>query len=453
MKSSAWISSIFYLLGIGLLVPWNAFISAEPYFVTRICDQAVELWLGLVYNISSVVSLGVWLLYSWVREEYGSDNEPEKNLSTYSMVMGPLAIYLAVFVMTAALVFVPSIPHDIFFIITMFSLTVCGSMNAIASAGMVATASALATVGQLFAGQAMGGVAVSAANFAAALTEDPADHWDSFCEETENNVSRELNEVTSCSSYTVDWGVFSYFSLGCILLVVCLMGFHYVNSNQCDFYDPIPNVPDEEISQSSPLNVVDYLDDAQLEENVKPEQLTKTVWRKIRDPALSIFFNFVFTLAIFPGWTSSLKSVEHCVSNSRFNNDLFTPITFLWFNIFDLIGRLLAEKYSHLLDAKTNLLRCSLSRCVFLLLFMLLPSNHVTVRFTPILSDTFSFFIQALFAISNGFIISWSFLIAPTRLETVQEQVRSSSILNFCISFGLLTGSCLGFVYVQLATS
>ena len=58
---------IFLLLGVGILIPWNAFVSAAPYFTSRLCQSGhdvinFEQWFGLVSNLSAVVSLGLTIL-------------------------------------------------------------------------------------------------------------------------------------------------------------------------------------------------------------------------------------------------------------------------------------------------------------------------------------------------------------------------------------------------------
>lgn len=58
------IRSIFLLLGVGILIPWNAFVSATPYFASRLCEKGrdivnFEQWFGLVWNVASVISLGL----------------------------------------------------------------------------------------------------------------------------------------------------------------------------------------------------------------------------------------------------------------------------------------------------------------------------------------------------------------------------------------------------------
>jgi len=61
------IRAIFLLLGVGILIPWNAFVSAKPYFTARLCQSGhdivnFEQWFGVVWNSSSVFSLGLIII-------------------------------------------------------------------------------------------------------------------------------------------------------------------------------------------------------------------------------------------------------------------------------------------------------------------------------------------------------------------------------------------------------
>ena len=476
MVSDLVTNSIFYLLGIGLLVPWNAFVSSKPYFYQRLCRD-IEVWFGLVYNISSVTSLACMILCN----RFGGDttishNNSNNNNNTndntqqsaYWMVMTPLSIYLSVFVLTCVLVFIP-VSGTLFLITTLLSLAICGAMGAIASAGLVATASsynnnkdsagASGVVGSLLAGQSVGGVIVSAANFIAAWLgghDALEEYWNQTClpdnvdpiEWSQRSVSRH-DEEEACvpNQHSIDWAVIAYFGLSCLLLVACLVGFHYLYSSASRRYEPVAEVDDViSVTSSQPLRFV--VDPAPIDEL----HVESSVWTKIRQPALTIFLNFVVTLTIFPAWTASLQSTEQCRSKHRLQNDLFTPLTFLWFNVFDLIGRWLAERYSGELS-KDKLIPCALSRCIYFGIFALLPtSRRRRSRTSPFPSDFLSLVVQAAFAASNGFLLSWSFLVAPTCIEK-QEQVKSSELLNFAMSFGLLAGSMLSFVYVQQAAN
>jgi len=111
-KDEKFVKSIFLLLGIGFLLPWNAFISAAEYFETRVClsednnnnassfgeitdDTTPEdltnggsgsnfmLWFGLIFNLSGLVTLS-FMLISQRRTENkvrGSDSITENGES------------------------------------------------------------------------------------------------------------------------------------------------------------------------------------------------------------------------------------------------------------------------------------------------------------------------------------------------------------------------------------
>jgi hypothetical protein len=55
----------FLVFQVGILIPWNAFVSAKPYFTARLCQASgqdivnFEQWFGLIWNTSSVFSLGL----------------------------------------------------------------------------------------------------------------------------------------------------------------------------------------------------------------------------------------------------------------------------------------------------------------------------------------------------------------------------------------------------------
>ena len=447
---------IFYLLGIGLLIPWNAFVNAKPYFTARLCRD-IEVWFGFIYNISSVLSLACLLLLS--SSHFGGSVKKKSQQSTYWMVMIPLAIFLAVFVLTCILVFIP-VSSTLFLILTLMSLATCGAMGAIASAGCVATASTSKSVGPLFSGQAVGGVVVSAANFMAAMGESPTEYWDRTCVSGSGGGGGSTTTITTkqerflleqqqdCVPHQgIDWAMVTYFGVACLLLAACLVGFQYLTSNSQQRYEPVADVEASAAVEASPRFVGDF----ELEQNNSSraaQSSPPSVWSKIRQPAITIYLTFVVTLSLFPAWTASLQSAHQCrQSHERLQNDLFTPLTFLWFNVFDLVGRLLAERYSARLTTN-KLIPYALARCIFFLLFALLPTSNKT-QITPIPSDLLSFCVQAAFGASNGFLVSWSFMVAPSCVQK-QEQVKSSELLNFALSFGLLSGSLLSFVYVAI---
>jgi hypothetical protein len=554
------IPAIFLLLGVGVLVPWNAFISAKGYFQSRVCSEtgdpanaSIESWFAMIYNLSSVISLGLLITIQAVRDQIqmATEAEPEiqdplslshenttmSNSLTESgvpvrtnttesnhsdnnskahafwLVMLPLALYLVVFLFTDLLVLVPTISVNVFEILTLICLAVCGMCGAIASAGIVATAGlfpATLAMNPFLAGQSVGGVAVSFANFVAACLEDPSLYWDAHCKSDVNrfnfdqaSVLRQEQELSlslqlqagddtaaTCVAYEQrDWAVFFYFFMGSLVLAYCLLGYAYIDRFQRrrhrDAYETIDDtdsdeaaVDDIEVSpriglelNDSNLRAEDGVDggvgdrlitskstgdlaapeavtdpdDSNLEE-IGPNNDTIAAWSHVNGPATCIFFTFFVTLSLFPGWTSELQSVRQCRTYFRLSNDLYTPFSFLLFNVGDLLGRLLSAKITQnrINGLSTKLVTASLLRFLFFpLLFMCIGGTREGFQ---IQSDLYSFVIQFSFAVTNGLLVSTAFVHAPTLLPgTTHMQERSSEILTFAVAFGLLSGSLFSF--------
>lgn len=178
------VKGVFFLLGIGILAPWNAFISAKDYFDTRLCDKRttggdVENTFGLVYNLAGVISLLTLVgIQAWrgehtknqqgrrrtgdavveeTRLPSGSlENDPLNRTSTtdgsressssssctktsFWLVMIPLFIYCSAFFAQVVLVVLPSVSTG-FFSLTLGSLAITAMAGSVAQVGIVETA-------------------------------------------------------------------------------------------------------------------------------------------------------------------------------------------------------------------------------------------------------------------------------------------------------------------------
>lgn len=182
------LQGIFMLLGIGLLVPWNSFISAKTYFESRLCNEDdsspesssglnIESTFVMVYNLASVITLTLIIAIQALRDQlivsernhapdiadatedtgtavlendtlYGSVASSTGSEHGYSsstnqshsfwLVLVPLSLYVAVFWSQTFMVFVVQVPF--FLQWTIFGLAICGMASGIAGAGIVASA-------------------------------------------------------------------------------------------------------------------------------------------------------------------------------------------------------------------------------------------------------------------------------------------------------------------------
>jgi hypothetical protein len=511
------IATVFCWLGIGVLCPWNAFISARPYFQSRLCGEAVsiatdvELLFSVVYNVASVLSLGVILLIQYyqttqtdlatalsssicttpvptlapsLRRQSSSDDSidiaPTENQYTWWMVMVPLGLYLAVFILTTILVLLPGVPPLIFLISTLAGLFVCGVCTSVASAGIVGTAGLFEPemgVNPYFQGQAAGGLLIAAANTVTAIFGSPGTFLRHNCRGLLDVDTADTTTASTCSPYSeISWETFTYFFSGCIVIAFCMVGYscieQYKRLVRRGGYVPIDGVSDEWMQrlrhQGSTTGIelpADPNDELSLGEesfqkmkkqgsdfsdsdSAKYDSATYTVWKSVQGPAIALFLTYIITLALFPVISSNLSSIKECQSHNRLRNDLFTPVTFLVFNAGDLLGRLFVTDVP--IDKIPNLSRklvwTSIARFLFVPLFLLCYSRTSIYSSMAIPSDVFSLVVQFLFAVTNGMLTSVCFRQAPGLIPaTTEMQQISSAILNFTMCFGLLCGSFLSF--------
>lgn len=517
---------IFCLLGVGLLAPWNAFINAKPYFQARLChkDEAInselnsELLFGLVYNISGLSALGLMILYQLVSGylknpsppghqpdvlSNGNDlatmedpllatggseegeNASSTNHSTLFMTVVPLSIYFLVFLFTTLLVLVIQIPSSLFLTLTLAGLAGCGMSGSIASAGIVATAGLFpSSIGTspYFQGQALGGVAVSVANFIASALKSGAAYREEMCSD---RSLEEANEPTCLPYSHVDWATFVFFAMGSVVIAACILGYTCIDrfqraSHRNDYESLLEDAADsdgggssilltdlqepvEEEEEAVPNPTADEkitLDDASArrlprEWEVGASNDTMAAWKAVKMPALTIFLTFFVTLSVFPSWTSELQSIHQCRSRWRLSNDLFVPMTFVIFNTGDLLGRLVAGKVpvDRIRNLSQKLVLAASLRFLFFPLFLLCVARTSVFSSLAIHSDAFSLAVQFLFAVLNGLLSTVSFMHAPRLVDnTPQLQERVSEILNIAVVSGLLSGSLFSFCFFRVAT-
>ena len=508
----------------GILVPWNAFISAKSYFESRFCGGGhvnFESTFAMLYNVSSVLSLSLVLFSQWSREKHIHQDqqvetvpvaarevtetdvldsttasrsqasaervaEDADDTSPYLQVIIPLGVFLVVFLTQTCVVAIPSVAAPQFWRLTIFQLSACGVVTSVATAGIVQVASSktFSMVEYFLAGQSFGGVAVALTNWVAALWNDPGDYYDAHCasgNETKTALPV-IRYMEECVPYNrPDYGMMTYFGLGSLVMVFCISGYIYVLriADENDDYESIhsdrgdlslrtdlhltenDNDGAEIIDASSSLEDDNHCEHVSIGASPTPGETvvmstTREVWYRVWAPCLCIFTTFVVTLALFPAWTSSLQSVYSCRTRLRLSNDMYVPTTFLIFNICDLGGRILSSKvdWNLVRDAPRKLVVGSLVRVGLIPLLFACQSSIPDHRWPIVHSDVYSWFTQCAFGLSNGFLVTTAFVVAPTLLSQNDgvQQARSSTLLTLSVSLGLLMGSLLSYPVIQLGS-
>jgi equilibrative nucleoside transporter 1/2/3 len=159
--------------------------------------------------------------------------------------------------------------------------------------------------------------------------------------------------------------------------------------------------------------------------------------------AAAVFLTFAVTM-IFPVFTSQILSVRDPDSAPRlFQPASFIPLAFLFWNIGDLIGRVIPAVPSLSLTSRPRtLLVLSISRILFIPLYLLcnLQGNGAKIS-----SDVFYLFVvQLLFGVSNGYIGS-NCMMGFVEYVTADEREAAGGFMSLCLVAGLTVGSFLSF--------
>jgi equilibrative nucleoside transporter 1/2/3 len=447
---------IFFLLGIGSLLPWNAFITASAYYRNRFCgtDYVLnfEAWFSVAYSLSSEVSLVFVVLYR------------------YTAVLYPLYIFATIFVFTSVLVLFPNINGNDFFYITITSMIVVGTVASMVRSGVftlagrscwcVFSSSRVKLIGQthesqttgffppqytqaVMGGIGMGGVIVSV-----------------LCIITTAGSSNAvpLAHDGCLSNQSIDWSTFMYFVLSSVVLVSNIVGYLMLKRLPITKYyeghgnkmvrplliaDSVTIVAGEGMSlRQEKITVA-----GPQEEEESAGRAALRVLKIVELPAFSIFFVFVITYSVYPGLTTLIAAKEGSIAK------FFAPGMFLLFNIGDLCGRLSCaslDVHGGGVKLRSKVAVGTLLRFIFIPAFMLC---NVTGSVFPVVfsHDIWPFVIMGLFSYSSGLLATMSMMIAPT-LVMFDDKKVVGSIMTLLLSTGLLAGSCASFLSLRIAT-
>ena len=178
-------------------------------------------------------------------------------------------------------------------------------------------------------------------------------------------------------------------------------------------------------------------------------QETKTVgvWsilKEIRVEALTVLMIYIVTLGCFPALTVLVEATDKD-QGGAWENIYFVPVScFLFYNLGDYIGRLLAGSNLVPNISSRMALLSSVVRVVIIPCFMfcnLAPQqrNMIDIYF---FSDTAYIILMFLLSISNGYLTSVVMLNAPAKVEDYQQQTASNLMVGI-LGLGLVIGAGL----------
>uniref|UniRef100_A0A8C5D3C0 Equilibrative nucleoside transporter 1-like n=1 Tax=Gouania willdenowi TaxID=441366 RepID=A0A8C5D3C0_GOUWI len=377
---SVWL--IFFMLGLGTLLPWNFFMTATAYFTSRLKDPpslepsanqtaAPRSMLESKFNNVMTLCAMLSLLLLTCLNSFLHSLVPQR-----LRVMGSLLVIMAVFSITAVLVKVPLEPLT-FFCVTMVTIVIINSFGAVLQGSLFGMAGLLPAsyTTPIMSGQGLAGT------FAA---------FSMICAIASGS---ELHDAA-----------FGYFITACGVIF---------------------------------LSVLSYI--------MLPKLVTHThthahahVWSL----ALSVCFTFCVTIGSFPSVTADVRS---SLADGGSWDLYYVPVCcFLLFNLCDWCGRSLTAVCMWPRKDGVLLHVCVMCRCVFVPLFMFCnvqPRLHLPVYF---LHDGFFIIFIILFAFSNGYLASLCMCYGPKNVLP-HEAETAGAIMAFFLSLGLALGAALSF--------
>ncbi|XP_078805568.1 equilibrative nucleoside transporter 1-like isoform X1 [Oryzias latipes] len=422
---------IFFMLGLGTLLPWNFFMTATTYFTSRLKDSSSSdllvnqteatgqrrTVLEAMFNNVMTMCAMLPLLLCTCLNSFLHSLIPQR-----LRVMGSLLVIMLVFIITAILVKVPLDPLP-FFCLTMGKIVIINSFGAVLQGSLFGMAGLLPAsyTTPIMSGQGLAGTFAAFAMICAIA-----------------------------SGSDIQDAAFGYFITACGVIFLSVLS--YIILPKLEFFQFYQErkhkvTSDDRQNSLQLMNKDSRCSDIKepVPDVVEPNNISCMVkiLKKIWVLALSVCCLFTVTIGIFPAVTADTRST---LSAGGSWEKYFIPVCcFLLFNLCDWGGRSLTAVC--MWPGKDSLILpvFVLCRMVFIPLFMLCnvePRFHLPVFFHH---DGFFIIFMILFAFSNGYLASLCMCYGPKKVLP-HEAETAGAIMAFFLSLGLALGAVSSFL-------
>lgn len=423
------VAVIFFLLGMGTLLPWNFFITAMNYFTDRLrngtdSSQSDTYMFG---NMSVLLAQLPLLLFTLLNSFL------YQHIAEKMRIAGSMVFILLLFILTAILVKV-KMDQDHFFSITMATIWFINMFGAILQGSLFGLVSKLPPrFSSLFmSGQAVAGIF--------------------------SGLAMLLSNIFKTDSESSALGYFITPCAATLLTLCCYLILPHLRFARLHLENVSPKTAEtwKESSADRSVMVKVKLDNAdngfdiigeteackklnELKQEPEEKSTVPQVFKKIWVMALCVTCVFAVTLSVFPAITVNTKS------SGLFNENIFIPLcSFIVFNVMDWIGRSLTSRLqwpsmkSHLFPLFVVL------RVVFIPALMLCnvqPRFYLPVFFSH---DMAYITFMSLFAMTSGYFACLSMSYAP-QLVSPKDAETAGALMTFFLALGLSLGAALSF--------
>ncbi|KDQ14171.1 hypothetical protein BOTBODRAFT_32955 [Botryobasidium botryosum FD-172 SS1] len=431
---------VHFVLGASILLPWNALITAAPYFLERLKDSPIRPSFNSYLTVTLTAVNFLFLAHAtYITGKVDSS----RIIRSSTLLIAFLLLWLAI-----SPVFTLNPPLFFAFVIVNGGLqAAAGSYLQIA---VVAVASQFgpSAIQAVMSGQGAAGVLISGLQYIIAAVT--------------------LSKTREGGETGVELSAFLFFGISTAFVASTLWAHGWLiktpiyrrlmassegGSKEMEFVvgdDEEEGGDPEEgevlIVPTSPVIPAPF----HMREAPSKVEIVDVLWMSIKYN-FAVAYVFVVTLAVFPPITTSILSVHTDKPSLFFLPVLFNDLHFLVFNVFDWLGRVVCSYPRFLIWSADRLFWLSIARTAFIPFFLLCnirrPGDEL---FTPIINSDFVYlFILAAFGLSNGYVSSMCMMAAPSlennpRLRKDQVDT-AATIAQFSLVGGLAVGSVCSF--------
>lgn len=401
----------FALIGGSYLWPWNCFLSATPYFFSRL-----EGHQGLMDNVPSCIMF-INTFTSFFYSGYLTSKQKNANYRS-RVIVGELVIGISF--LGLALLCVISVGPVIYFIslmaVVFFSsagaaLTQTGSFSLVSKRGSRYTQA-------IMVGQAMSGVLPSSLSIlSGGKTRDGA-------------PSSILTGLYFLSATTIS----------SITIVLFIMWLEKVGKlGEVDGKSTPPEIESLATYQDEGYGYDRYSESAapttstsSATTNVVP---MRVLFAKLFIPSISVALTFAVTL-IYPIFAASVIS-RHGIATS-----VFVPLAIFSWNVGDLSGRILCAQQKFVVVRRDIMISYALFRLLYIPAFLFCHGGTIS-------SDIIYLLLQYSFGVTNGHLAS-SAMMSPNHYVDKNELEAAGGFMTVSLIGGLTIGSIFSFAVVMM---
>ncbi|XP_059802430.1 equilibrative nucleoside transporter 3 [Hypanus sabinus] len=421
---------IFFILGIGSLLPWNFFCTAKHYWLYKLGNGTdshqqndLSSYFESYLSIASTVPAIVFLIINYLLVD---------KISAKVRVLSSLLVMLIIFCVTTVLVKVDTSTWTYgFFGLTMSCVAI------VSGASNVFLGSVFGEVGRfpmrnaqaLISGQAMGGTISAVASIV--------------------DLAAAGSILDSALAYFITADIFLVI---CIIIYLLLPTIPYSNYYLKNLNERTQHLGDENGSiQSSETNSFreSVRSDSLSSDASVPSQLG-LILRKTAALGFSVFYTFFISIIIFPSISSNIQSVSN-KSNNIWTTKYFVPlISFLLYNFADWTGRQVTA-WIQIPGPKSKFLPILVVlRTLLLPLFILCnyqPREHL--RLMLFAQDFYPVIFILILGFTNGYLGTLPMIYGP-KIVSKELSEHTGIVMSFFLSLGLAIGSAFSVLVVHL---